>query len=130
MLSQPILDKLGEDIGESCSLAVLDSDEIVYLARSSASRVISPSLNVGRRIPAYCTSIGRILLAHLPQQELDHYLEHARSEDGRNASTGTGHRAARAGHPAARAPGVSPGLRYWLRWGEDGGPEHPVIPRC
>jgi IclR family pca regulon transcriptional regulator len=78
MLSQPILDKLGEEIGESCSLAVLDSDEIVYLARSSASRVISPSLNVGRRIPAYCTSIGRILLAHLPDQELEYYLEHTR----------------------------------------------------
>ena len=77
MLSQPILDKLGEDIGESCSLAVLDSDEIVYLARSSASRVISPSLNVGRRIPAYCTSIGRILLAHLPDDELDFYLQNA-----------------------------------------------------
>jgi IclR family pca regulon transcriptional regulator len=78
MLSQPILDKLGEDIGESCSLAVLDSDEIVYLARSSASRVISPSLNVGRRIPAYCTSIGRILLAHLPEREREAYLESAR----------------------------------------------------
>lgn len=78
MLSQPILDKLGEDIGESCSLAVLDSDEIVYLARSSASRVISPSLNVGRRIPAYCTSIGRILLAHLPDPELEAYLENTR----------------------------------------------------
>jgi IclR family pca regulon transcriptional regulator len=78
MLSQPILDKLGEETGESCSLAVLDSDEIVYLARSSASRVISPSLNVGRRIPAYCTSIGRVLLAHLPQPELDAYLENLR----------------------------------------------------
>jgi IclR family pca regulon transcriptional regulator len=78
MLSQPILDKLGEEIGESCSLAVLDSDEIVYLARSSASRVISPSLNVGRRIPAYCTSIGRILLAHLPEPEREAYLENAR----------------------------------------------------
>jgi IclR family pca regulon transcriptional regulator len=78
MLSQPILDKLGEETGESCSLAVLDSDEIVYLARSSASRVISPSLNVGRRIPAYCTSIGRILLAHLPDAELESYLAHTR----------------------------------------------------
>ena len=78
MLSQPILDKLGEEIGESCSLAVLDSDEIVYLARSSASRVISPSLNVGRRIPAYCTSIGRILLAHLPEAEREAYLASAR----------------------------------------------------
>jgi IclR family pca regulon transcriptional regulator len=78
MLSQPILDKLGEEIGESCSLAVLDSDEIIYLARSSASRVISPSLNVGRRIPAYCTSIGRILLAHLPEDEFEAYLQNTR----------------------------------------------------
>lgn len=78
MLSQPILDKLGEEIGEGCSLAVLDGDEIVYLARSAASRVISPSLNVGRRLPAYCTSIGRVLLAHLPAGDLDAYLEHTR----------------------------------------------------
>jgi hypothetical protein len=61
---------------------------------------------------------------------VQHYLTHARSEDGRNASTGTGHRAARGEHPAASAPGVSPGLRSWLRWGEDGGPENPNIPRC
>lgn len=78
MLSQPILDKLSQEIGENCSLGVLDSDEIVYLARSSASRVMSPSLNVGRRFPAYCTSIGRILLAHLPDQELESYLENTR----------------------------------------------------
>jgi IclR family pca regulon transcriptional regulator len=57
---------------------VLDGDEIVYLARSSASRVISPSLNVGRRIPAYCTSIGRILLAHLPQDAIEDYLQDTR----------------------------------------------------
>lgn len=61
---------------------------------------------------------------------VQHYLTHARSEGGRNASGGTGHRAARAEPPAEGAPGVSPGLRSWLRWGEDGGPEHPVIPRC
>jgi hypothetical protein len=61
---------------------------------------------------------------------VQHYLSHARSE-GRSASTSTGHRAPRAESPPASGPGVSPGLRSWLRWGEDGGgPEHPVIPRC
>ena len=60
---------------------------------------------------------------------VQHYLSHARSE-GRIASTGTGHRTPRAEPPAGSAAGVSPGLRSWLRWGEDGGPEHPVIPRC
>jgi IclR family pca regulon transcriptional regulator len=75
MLSQPILDQLGDELGEGCSIAVLDGDEIVYLARSASSRVISPSLNVGRRLPAYCTSIGRVLLAHLPADELEAYLQ-------------------------------------------------------
>jgi IclR family pca regulon transcriptional regulator len=74
VLAQPILDRLGESLREACSLATLDGDEIVYLARSTSSRIMSPQLNVGRRLPAYCTSIGHVLLAHLPQQELDDYL--------------------------------------------------------
>ena len=63
---------------EACSLATLDGDEIVYIARSTSSRIMSPSLNVGRRLPAYCTSIGHVMLAHLPQDELDAYLARAR----------------------------------------------------
>lgn len=61
---------------------------------------------------------------------VQHYLSHARSEGGRSASNGAGHRAAREEPSAASPPGVSPMLRSWLRWGEDGGPENPVIPRC
>ena len=61
---------------------------------------------------------------------VQHYLTHARYEDGVSASTRTGHRAARAEQPAPSAPAVPLGLRGWLRWGEEGGPEHPVIPRC
>ena len=78
VLAQPILDRLGESLREACSLAMLDGDEIVYLARSTSSRIMSPSLNVGRRLPAYCTSIGHVMLAHLPQDELDAYLARAR----------------------------------------------------
>jgi IclR family pca regulon transcriptional regulator len=74
VLAQPILDRLGESLREACSVAALDGDEIVYLARSASSRIMSPRLNVGRRLPAYCTSIGHVLLAHLPQAELDDYL--------------------------------------------------------
>jgi IclR family pca regulon transcriptional regulator len=74
VLSQPVLDRLGEALGEACSLATLDGDEIVYLARSTSSRIMSSALNVGRRLPAYCTSIGQVMLAHLPQEELDAYL--------------------------------------------------------
>lgn len=78
VLAQPILDRLGESLREACSLAILDDDEIVYLARSSSSRIMSPALNVGRRLPAYCTSIGQVLLAHLPADELEKYLARAR----------------------------------------------------
>jgi IclR family pca regulon transcriptional regulator len=74
ILAQPILDRLSESLREACSLAVLDGEEIVYLARSSSSRIMSPALNVGRRLPAYCTSIGHVMLAHLPQDELNDYL--------------------------------------------------------
>src|SRR5512139_3862368 len=74
VLSQPVLDRLGEALGEACSLATLDGDEIVYLARSTSSRIMSSALNVGRRLPAYCTSIGHVMLAHLPQEELVAYL--------------------------------------------------------
>jgi IclR family pca regulon transcriptional regulator len=78
VLAQPILDRLSESLREACSLAMLDGDEIVYLARSSSSRIMSPALNVGRRLPAYCTSIGHVLLAHLPQDELNDYLARVR----------------------------------------------------
>ena len=78
VLAQPVLDRLSDSLHEGCSLAILDGDEIVYLARSSSSRIMSPALNVGRRLPAYCTSIGQVLLAHLPDRELDEYLAHAR----------------------------------------------------
>jgi IclR family pca regulon transcriptional regulator len=78
VLAQPILDRLSDSLREACSLAILDGEEIVYLARSSSSRIMSPALNVGRRLPAYCTSIGHVLLAHLPPSELDDYLLHAR----------------------------------------------------
>ena len=78
VLAQPILDRLGDALHEACSLATLDGDEIVYLSRSTSSRIMSTTLNVGRRLPAYCTSIGHVMLAQLPQAELDDYLARVR----------------------------------------------------
>jgi IclR family pca regulon transcriptional regulator len=78
VLAQPILDRLGEGLAEAASIALLDGEEIVYLARSTTSRIMSPSLNVGRRLPAYCTSIGHVLLAHLPPPAFEDYLARAR----------------------------------------------------
>jgi IclR family pca regulon transcriptional regulator len=78
VLAQPILDRLGESLGEASSLAMLDGEEIVYLARSTTSRIMSPSLNVGRRLPAYCTSIGHVLLAHLPDDAFEAFIARTR----------------------------------------------------
>jgi IclR family pca regulon transcriptional regulator len=62
---QPVLDRLSQDIGESTSVSILDETEIVYVARSAQRRVMSISLMPGSRLPAYCTSMGRVLLAAL-----------------------------------------------------------------
>jgi IclR family transcriptional regulator, pca regulon regulatory protein len=53
---------------------VLDGGEIVYVARSAPKRVMTIDLNVGSRLPAYCTSMGRVLLAAMPQEEISGYL--------------------------------------------------------
>jgi IclR family transcriptional regulator, pca regulon regulatory protein len=74
-LAQPVLDALSERLHESSSLAVLEADDIVYVARSKTTRrLMSVDLNVGSRLPAYCTSLGRVLLAALPPEELKQYL--------------------------------------------------------
>lgn len=77
-LAQPILDRLGEQVQEACSVAVLDGDEIVYIARSASSKLITSALKVGHRLPAFCTSIGLVMLAHSPSKDLDRYFERAR----------------------------------------------------
>ena len=66
---QPVLDALSERIGESTSVSILDGAEIVYVARASQRRVMSIALMPGSRLPAYCTSMGRVLLAALPEAE-------------------------------------------------------------
>ena len=73
-IAQPLLEHLSELLHESSSLSVLDGDQIVYLARASAKRVMSVGLSVGSRLPAYCTSMGRVLLAALPDAELEAFL--------------------------------------------------------
>jgi IclR family transcriptional regulator, pca regulon regulatory protein len=72
---QPLLDQITSDLHESSSMAVLEGDDILYIARSSTTtRVMSIDLGIGSRLPAYCTSMGRVLLAGLPDAELQAYL--------------------------------------------------------
>lgn len=68
------LNRISRSLSESCSLAVLQDDEVLYVGRSAASRIMSVSLTTGSRLPAYCTALGRALLAHLTTEELDAYL--------------------------------------------------------
>jgi IclR family pca regulon transcriptional regulator len=65
---------LTEILHESTSLSVLDGDEIIYLARSATKRVMSIGLSVGSRLPSYCTSMGRVMIAALPAEALWAYL--------------------------------------------------------
>ena len=60
---QPLLDRLSEEIGQSTSVSILDETEIVYVARAAQQRVMSIALMPGSRLPAYCTSMGRVLLS-------------------------------------------------------------------
>ncbi len=77
--AQPVLERMSATYRESFSVATLDGEDIVYIARSNGSgtsRVMSVDLHIGSRLPAYCTSMGRILLAWLPPDQLEHYLAH------------------------------------------------------
>lgn len=69
-LAEPVMEKLVADVKESCSAAVLDGTDIVYVLRVPTQKIMSINLGVGSRLPAYCTSMGRMLLAGLPEDEL------------------------------------------------------------
>ena len=71
---QPVLDRLSQEIGESTSVSILDETEIVYVARAAHRRVMSIALMPGSRLPAYCTSMGRVLLAALDPNQARHIL--------------------------------------------------------
>lgn len=66
---QPFLDRLSEEVGQSASASVLDGTEIVYIARAAQRRVMSINLMPGSRLPAYCASMGRVLLASLSDDD-------------------------------------------------------------
>ncbi len=73
--ARPILEQITEQIHESSSMSMLDGDQIVYVARSAASRILAAGLSVGSRLPAYCTSMGRVLLSALPDDQLNAYFK-------------------------------------------------------
>jgi IclR family pca regulon transcriptional regulator len=74
-LALPLMEALVEETHESCSAATLDLPDVVYVARVPTRRIMSITLSVGTRLPAHCTSMGRVLLASLPADQLDRYLD-------------------------------------------------------
>jgi len=74
MRAQPLLDQLRDDLHESCSLGVIEEDEVYYVARAEVSRIMSIALRVGSRLPLYCTSMGRVMLAGLDRAAQQAYL--------------------------------------------------------
>jgi len=71
---QPVMNALSQRTQESIYTAVLTGDDVTYLARSTPDRVISVSINIGNRLPAYAVSTGRVLLAGESDEALERYL--------------------------------------------------------
>jgi IclR family pca regulon transcriptional regulator len=67
--AQPVLEELSERLGEATSVAVLDDGEVVYIARAATRRIVAVTLAVGSRVPAYCTALGRVLLAGMQPEQ-------------------------------------------------------------
>ena len=74
-LAEPVMEALVDEVKESCSAAVLDGTDIVYVLRVPTHKIMSISLGVGSRLPAYCTSMGRMLLSALPPDEMMKVLQ-------------------------------------------------------
>ena len=68
-LAQPLLDALSDRTRESASLGTLLDDDAIIIARSTARRSLSTGLGIGSRLPAYCSALGRVLLASLEPRE-------------------------------------------------------------
>jgi IclR family pca regulon transcriptional regulator len=76
-LAEPVMETLSEAMGESTSVCVLDGTDIVYVLRISTRKIMRVSLGAGSRLPVYCTSMGRVLLAGMPEAEAIALLESA-----------------------------------------------------
>jgi len=79
-IAQPFMRDLVSETGESTSIATLDIPEVVYVARVPTQRIMSITLGIGTRLPAHATSMGRVLLAALPDDDRERFLDRATLE--------------------------------------------------
>jgi len=73
-VARPFMLRVVEALQESCSVGVLDGEDVVYVARMPARRIMTTNLMVGSRLPAHATALGQVLLAYLPPPRLDAYF--------------------------------------------------------
>jgi IclR family KDG regulon transcriptional repressor len=75
--AEPVVKEIARVTGETVHLATLDEDDLVYLGKVESMRTLRVSMmsRVGRSAPAYCTGVGKILLAYLPRKQLDYILK-------------------------------------------------------
>jgi IclR family pca regulon transcriptional regulator len=76
--AQSVLEHVNHVLQESGSIGALDGNEVILIARAPVTRIMSIALVVGSRLPAFCTAMGRVLLANLPAKELDAYFDHVK----------------------------------------------------
>jgi IclR family pca regulon transcriptional regulator len=89
-LARPHLERLHNEFNETINLSILDGDEIVILQRVETREILGLRLSVGSRLPAYCTSVGHVLLADLEDTEVERRLAHTEFDTvGPNTITST-----------------------------------------
>ena len=71
---QPAVERLCADVGEACSAAVLDGEDVIMIAHAAPNRVLNLAAQIGFRLPAVASSLGRVLLAALDESELESVL--------------------------------------------------------
>ena len=79
-VARPYLEELADKVRETTSASVLDGTDIVFVARVETKRIMSMTLGVGSRLPAWATAMGRVLLADLSPDQLDGYFARVRLE--------------------------------------------------
>jgi IclR family pca regulon transcriptional regulator len=77
---RPVLDRLHRSLKQTVSIGVFDEGEAVYVVRSELERRWAVNLRLGARVPAYCSALGRVLLAYKPAPAIERYLEHTAFE--------------------------------------------------
>jgi DNA-binding IclR family transcriptional regulator len=74
-MARPYMEELGNRFHETVNLAFFENNEVVYVDKVESVQTLRMDLTIGRRVPAYCTALGKVFLAYLPEDHLGRYCE-------------------------------------------------------